>query len=107
MKVEKGSVSRLFLRPVKGAYLNVSATAPAKANPDEFQSIATNEGLVYVQYTASGTANTKFGASMGEHQAWLDKAQVTRLYACLGLILLQSLYKSVWHMSACLPELSG
>lgn len=80
MKVEKGSVSRLFLRPVKGAYLNVSATVPAKANPDEFQSIATNEGLVYVQYTASGTANTKFGASMGEH-CWMKLQSLDRTLA--------------------------
>jgi len=107
VKVEKGSVSRLFLRPVKGAYLNVSATAPAKANPDEFQSIATNEGLVYVQYTASGTANTKFGASMGEHQALLDEARVTRSHICSGFNLLQTFSMSVWHMSACFQNSVG
>ena len=66
--MEKGSVSRLFLKPLRGSYLNVSNTVP-KANPDEFQSVATNEGLVYVQYSASGTTNTKFTASMGEHEA--------------------------------------
>ena len=68
VRVEKGSVSRLFLKPMRSAYLNVSSTLPAKANPDEFQSLATNEGLVYVQYSASGTTNTKFTASMGENQ---------------------------------------
>ena len=66
VRVEKGTVSRLFLRPIRAAYLNVSATMPARANPDEFQSLATNEGLVYIQYSASGTTNTKFSASMGE-----------------------------------------
>ena len=66
VKVEKGSVSRLFVRPIRSAFLNVSSTVPPKANPDEFQSLATNEGLVYIQYSASGTTNTKFTASMGE-----------------------------------------
>ena len=69
VKVEKGSISRLFVRPIRSAFLNVSSTVPPKANPDEFQSLATNEGLVYVQYSASGTTNTKFTASMGTYIA--------------------------------------
>ena len=81
MRVEKGSVSRLFLRPIRSAYLNVSSTLPKAANPDEFQSLATNEGLVYVQYSASGTTNTKFTASMGELEAPHDCSSIRPLPA--------------------------
>ena len=66
VKVEKGSVSRIMPRPIKGSYLAVNSTVP-KANPDEFQRISSDTGLVLVQYTASGTTNTKFTAIMGRH----------------------------------------
>ena len=66
MKVEKGSVSRIMPRPIKGSYLAVNGTVP-KANPDEFQRISSDTGLVLVQYTASGTTNTKFTAIIGRH----------------------------------------
>ena len=66
VKVEKGSVSRIMPRPIKGSYLSVNGTVPA-ANPDEFQRISSETGLVLVQYTASGTTNTKFTAIMGKH----------------------------------------
>ena len=65
IKVEKGTVSRIMPRPFHGAYLNVSGTQP-KADPDQFQSISSNEGLILIQYTASGTVNTKLTASLGE-----------------------------------------
>ena len=67
VKVEKGSVSRIMPRPIKGSYLSVNGTVP-KANPDEFQRISSDTGLVLVQYTASGTTNTKFTAIMGRHR---------------------------------------
>jgi hypothetical protein len=62
IKVEKGTVSRIMPRPIHGAYLNVSGTQP-KADPDQFQSISSNEGLILIQYTASGSVNTKLTAS--------------------------------------------
>lgn len=65
IKVEKGTVSRIMPRPIHGAYLNVSGTQP-KADPDAFHSISSNEGLILIQYKASGTVNTKFTASLGE-----------------------------------------
>jgi hypothetical protein len=65
IKVEKGTVSRIMPRPIHGAYLNVSGTQP-KANPDAFQSISSNEGLISIQYKAIGSVNTNFTASMGD-----------------------------------------
>ena len=59
-------MSRIMPRPIKGSYLAVNGTVP-KANPDEFQRISSDMGLVLVQYTASGTTNTKFTAIIGRH----------------------------------------
>ncbi len=104
VKVEKGSVSRIMPRPIKGSYLSVNGTVP-KANPDEFQRISSDTGLVLVQYTASGTTNTKFTAIMGRHRGLLLPCQYS-LWAVLAATCLTRHPKTSWHdLQACNSEL--
>jgi hypothetical protein len=64
IKVEKGQVSRVAPRPLKGAYMNITGTSRID-NKADYKFQVSDYGVNYVQFAANYNVGAKFTVAMG------------------------------------------
>ena len=66
IQVERGQVSRVAPRPLKGAFLNITGTSKID-NKADYKYQLSNYGVDYVQFVANYPVGARFTVYLGAH----------------------------------------